>query len=224
VTNHYIRKILLTGQADNDLAVDAFNNGTINKFIQKSNPKVTELVNQAIREAQIKYFIALSEKIYDILPTSTAECLTDPVFAEFFYTLCAEKNIVEFYLTDESASFLMLDMHGKPGWLVIANTEQMESYYEIASGEEATPQSVLEALKNKTKVPYFFTNKDLTSDPADWDEYLHPAKQLATAGQEVYYYAYIDDPDKYAINRENIISYQKFLQATKKQDLVSASK
>ncbi|HEX4045960.1 MAG TPA: hypothetical protein VHZ76_09890 [Gammaproteobacteria bacterium] len=205
-------KILLTGQADNNVAVEAFNKGIIDKFIQKSAGFI-EVVNTVIRELQIKYFINLSDKLYDMLPNSTKKCLTDPVFVDFFYALCEEKKIVEYYLTDESGSFLMLDITGKPSWLAIANDEQMESYYEIAHGHKDVPPLVMSGLKTKQMVPYFYTDDDLDTSAAEWERYLHPAKQLV--GKEIYYYAYIDDPDAYEIDRQNIFSYQQFLQAVK---------
>ncbi|MCD6040030.1 MAG: Response regulator containing a CheY-like receiver domain and an domain [Gammaproteobacteria bacterium] len=207
-----ITKILLTGQADNSLAVEAFNKGIINKFIHKS-PNVAQLVNSAIYEAQVKYFINLSEKLYDMLPESTTQCLTDPAFADFFYKLCEEKNIVEYYLTDERGSFLMLDMQGKPSWLAIANDEQMESYYEIAHGHKNVSPSIMDGLKTKKMITYFYTDDDLDTSAAEWESYMYPAKQLT--GKETYYYAYIDNPDAYELDRNNIVSYQQFLQTEK---------
>ena len=89
----------------------------------------------------------------------------------------------------------------------------MESYYEFASNQHHIAFSVLEGLKNKTTVPYFYSDADLNTGTHEWASFVHPAQQLA--GKEIYYYAYIDNPMAYTLEDKNVLSYQEFLQTIK---------
>ncbi len=56
------KKIMLTGEADEHLAVSAFNNGVIDHFIRKDDANFYAVTNQAIREMQAAYFQSFSMK------------------------------------------------------------------------------------------------------------------------------------------------------------------
>ena len=51
--------------------------------------------------------------IVRMLSVTSPNCLQDKKFADFFIALCEEKKIVEYYLADNSGSFLLLDEDGR---------------------------------------------------------------------------------------------------------------
>lgn len=206
-----IKIIMLTGEADQFLAVEAFNEGIIDKFIMKSTLHVNEIILHSIRELERKFFMELSEAyMRGIKPhSSQLRCLSDPIFIEFFETLCKDNQIVEYYLMDEQGSFLLLDKQRNPSWLVVKNNQEMDGLYQFAEMEEAE-NSLIEGLKSKQFMPYFHTDQDLMTPPAEWQKYLHPAKQLNA--KEIYYYAYINNSHIYDVQPEKIASYQQYLE------------
>lgn len=211
-SNPYIKIIMLTGEAGHSLGIDALNEHSIDYFILKTDPNVMDKLVQAIRASQAEYFLNMSamalNKIADfskdILP-----CLSDPVFVDFFKQLCATHKLIEYYLMDARGSFLLLDAQGKPSILAVADEEMMEVYQQLANDDDA-PQAVIGALESKQMVPYFHTEDDFTTRPAEWEPYLHSAKILQ--GKETYCYAYIADPGNYELDRDKIFSYQQFLE------------
>jgi CheY-like chemotaxis protein len=213
LANKPFKKLLLTGQADEKIVIQAFNNGIIQKYIRKDSLAFYEELNQAIHELQRDYFAELSEVVINSIirdPEFASTCIDDPAFIDLADKICQSQNIVEFHLTDTQGSFLLLDKDGVPSWLVVADEPQMQMYYEL-SQEISTPPDVLEVLKNKQMVPYFQSESDFSTSPLDWKKYLHPAQVLQ--GKEKYYYAHVEKSDAYQIERDKLASYETYLES-----------
>jgi CheY-like chemotaxis protein len=205
-----IRILLLTGEADNELAVEAFNEGIIDKFLKKSSSDLTAKLYQAIQELTYKYFMDLSHSILSSMNGAVDKFkrLRDPVFIEFFTRLCQEKNIAEYYIINDSGGFLLLDNQASPYWLALMNNRELEGFYDTAATEKA-PESIINALKEKTKIPFFFTDEDLWTPPTDWEHYLHKAQRLD--GLDTYYYAVIEKSSNDEWYPMQIVSFTHYL-------------
>ncbi|AHE66069.1 response regulator containing a CheY-like receiver domain and an HTH DNA-binding domain [Legionella oakridgensis ATCC 33761 = DSM 21215] len=84
IENSNIKKILLSGQADEHLAIEAFNEGLIHRYIKKSDVNAIELITQSIYELQFQYFQAMSDTIVRMLSFMPPRCLQDREFVGFF--------------------------------------------------------------------------------------------------------------------------------------------
>ncbi len=201
-----IKLILLTGDADHDIAVQAFNDGLIDKFIKKSTPDLSLVLVEAIKTLEHKYFLGLSQSILNKLRGNSEKLarLHEPEVVEFFAELCQQRNTVEYYLVDSSGSFLLINKQGEPTWLVLLTTEELEELYQFAHIEKA-PAAVLHALQQKTKLPFFYTEQDLTTPPLMWEKYLHTAQRLKNSN---YYYAVTCDTQLY--HWPKFTCYQQF--------------
>ncbi|MBX9697581.1 MAG: response regulator, partial [Alphaproteobacteria bacterium] len=102
ITSPYIQKIMLTGAATTDIAVDAFNEGIIHQFIQKDDPDAFTKLETSIAKAQERYHELKSHDFVKQLYAEHPEVavLKDPVFMEFFEKLLQEKQVTEYYLLD----------------------------------------------------------------------------------------------------------------------------
>ncbi len=211
ITNPYLKKIMLTGEADLALAIKAFNEGDIHKFIVKNSQDLTETLLEAIQDLQKQYFIELTDSIFNRNLKNSQRplaCLNDPTFVQFFEALCQVNAICEYYVMDNQGSFLLLDSRGRASWLAVKTVSDMENYFAYAEQEQA-PDSVITALKNKTGIVYFHTDHDLNATPDTWENFLYPAQPLQ--GEQLYYYAYIDDTSAYDISANKIVSYEQYL-------------
>jgi len=65
IKNRGIKKILLTGKADEKLAVQAFNQGLIDRFILKQDTEVIPQLKQAIIDLQQSYFEDLAHTVLE---------------------------------------------------------------------------------------------------------------------------------------------------------------
>lgn len=214
INNDYIYKILLTGEASKDLAVEAFNEGLINKFIMKSSSDATELLCQSIKELQAKFFIKRSEMFLNAMDNQAkgiVGLLKDENFLVLFNRLYTDNQFFEYYLLDEQGSFLFLDFHGKPSWLLMKSEREMEKLYQYARDEEA-PSEVISMLKERKKIPYFHSEEDLQTPPSGWLKYMHPAIELKGSEQN-YYYSFFKETSLYALEMEKVFSYYQYLEA-----------
>jgi len=209
--NNPIKKLMLTGVADESLAVQAFNEGTIDHFVGKGERNFTDHLNEAIAKLQQAYFQDLSSMIINNLAANPYSCLGDPVFSKFFAKLCQERNIMEYYLVNDSGCFLLLDINGNPSWLIVKSEQHMKHYWQSAKDNDA-PKDIVKALAKKEKVLFLFSEEDEYSLPVSaWANYMHPATKLNGKNNK-YYYAVVEGAAIYDIHTDNIASYQKYLE------------
>lgn len=202
--------ILLTGEADTEIAVKLFNQGVIHSYIRKDNPDFKNMLATTIANLQHEYFQERSA----IITNSLAQYLDYPhfwfedvAFKQLFTQIYQENNLVEFYLLDEYGSYLFLDAEGKPSILAVTTEEMIASYIDYAKND-SSPTKIIEGLESKKIIPFFLSDEDFNVRPAEWGPYLHSAKLLP--GRENYYYAYITDPKIYQVG-DKIEAYEDFL-------------
>jgi len=204
------KKLLLTGEADETLAVRAFNDGLIDKFIRKDSSHFKLALNQAVQDLQKQYFHQASATLVNALTTDMVQpavFLTDKIFMDFFEELMQKLNATEFYLMDSEGSFMLLDLYGNPSWLAMKNEKAMQSLTEFAK-YDATPTAVMQALQERHKIPYFHTEDELQTPACEWQPFLHAARKLE--GKDTYYYAIITNR-KFSVN-EKIFSFMEYCQ------------
>lgn len=211
IKDNYVVKSMLTGEGDHNLAVQLFNDADISKFFLKNNNELLTVLVDGIHKLQQKFFMNLSELVISKLTKKTNQllsCLEDIAFANLFINCFNSCKAVEYYLLNEYGSFLFLDKDANPSWLIVADEDAMESYYNIAEFYDDTPETVTKALKEKTMIPYFHM-ESVEIPPTHWLSYMHPAESLE--GNKKYYYAFVTNSSAYNIYPEKIISYQTFL-------------
>ena len=186
-----VRKVLLTGKADEKVAVQAFNEGIIDRFVLKQDPDATALLQETIREMQEDYFQGIERMMEDALNIGPLHFLRDPFFAELFRKICADLKIVEFYLCTSPDGILLLDGEGAITLLLVCNDEAMRMHYEVAF-DNAAPAALLDELIKGNVVPYFWRSRGLYSRQYfDWRSYVHPAQDCN--GLQRYRYALVKD-------------------------------
>lgn len=201
-----IRKILLTGDGDDKLAITAFNENMIHQFIRKDQPNFVGHLEESIEKLQLEYFQLLSENIIHNLASNILE---DPIFIKFFNNLVKDKNIVEYYLLDISGSFLLLTADGKPYWLAVKREQDMILDCETADSHDA-PESIQKPLQQREKLVFFYSSDDFNTPPAEWQPYMHPAQKLM--GNQTYYVSLIEEPCVYKLEKDKILTFSKFLE------------
>jgi len=206
-----IKKIMLTGDADQSLAVDAFNEGLIDKFILKKDANVGQKINAAILELQDKYFLNLSQVLLKNLNTQPNSCLKDPKFAEFFNEICQTQKIHEYYLINILGSYLLLKEDGELLWFTVASEEDMDYYHELAESDGAS-EDILKLLKERRKIPYFHKlYAYVDAKGINWEAYMHDAQKIE-GENTTFYYALVSKPDLFEIKKDKTLSFKDYLE------------
>lgn len=208
--NKNIKIIMLTGEADQELAINAFNAGLINKFIVKNTTTLMDSTLTSIIEQQKDYFLSLSDTVFNQATRQAKQILlnlNDPNYIDLFHKISEQYHIVEYYLVNNTGSMLMLDKNAKMSWLAMLTDEQITALYTTAQYGQASEET-LKTLSERKKIPFILPIEADHILPSHWNSYLYPAKLLK--GQLDYYYAYITDYKHY-LTREKILSLKNYL-------------
>lgn len=197
------KKMIITRKIEEKSAIEAFNNGFINKFIHKGGPHFKQIINDSIHDLQMDYFQDMSNIIIKSLVDSNNIhwALHDPAFIQFFHHVCQKNDVVEYYLADECGSYLLFDSKGHPIWLAVKDEFAMSSAYETAKHNEMFSEENLHELKNNHKILFMFeTCGREKNNVSDQMRSLHSAKTLK-GKNGTYYYALIKKRNAYDIEK-----------------------
>jgi CheY-like chemotaxis protein len=182
------RKILLTGVADERVAIEAFNRGLIDRYVRKSDAHALDRLEEELTQLQEDFFLAQSEALRMLLSLHDFSFVNDPAIGGLVRELGARHKIVEHYLFKTPPGFLMYDRDARP-WLLAVETEQsMNAHFEIAL-DGGAPASLLEALGQRRVVPNFSDGDGMYSPVRhkEWHRFTAPAQ--SRHGRELYYWA-----------------------------------
>jgi CheY-like chemotaxis protein len=203
------RKVLFTGVGDEKVAVQAFNEGLIDRYLRKHETDAATQINRTIRELQARYFKDVGDLIHQSLRKGEAEFLDDAVFSRYFSDLCRAEGIVEYYFVAEPNGFLMLDADANTSRLVVLTDEDMQAHWEIASDQEC-PAALADAINRRRVVPYFWRSGGYyRPECVDWEDFVFPAEVLD--GRQRYYMTFLRDPEAYRDLRGSVRSYRDYL-------------
>ncbi|HYE48016.1 MAG TPA: hypothetical protein VEB20_00385 [Azospirillaceae bacterium] len=172
-----VLKILLTGKADAGLAVAAFNEGIIDRFVLKQDPDVRQRLRAEVRDGVRRYFRRTTRFMRDIL--GAGGCfLHDPDFAEHFHGLAAREGIAEYYLLKDPPGLLCLRADRSGFVLLVQDRDQVEAHRETARSCGAAP-ALVAAMGEEGVQPWFAPES--RDDRHAWD--LHPAVRVGGGGR-----------------------------------------
>lgn len=214
IQDKQFKKIIISDSVDDAMVLKAFNDGLLDKFIRKNQVNFSYLLNSTIQVLQYRYFQDLSHEIIDSLKDNENShyAINDKVYKRLFYEICKENKPAEYYLADESGSYLFLDSYGNPSWLAIKGNKLMDDVFVFAEESlEKFPATVLKEMKSKQKILFLFESCYMGGSSLEESlKSLHPAEKLI-GKNDIYYYAFIKDKDAYDIKPRDILSFKDYL-------------
>lgn len=214
--NPYVRKVLLTGQADMATAVHAFNQQLIDQYIDKHDPQLKQKLNRTLHAFHEQYLHNSFKLLTNpILANNQDGYLVDPGFQDWFAGLRESLNTVEYYLLDSPhCGFLLLDRHAHCTCVLVWTEDAIEEHVQQLERLRA-PAALLNKVRGRELLPLFDTQATKLSRQhaciKDWSAHYAPAEAV---GEGSNYHVVRGDlsllPD---IRDEKIYSYAEFLQA-----------
>ncbi|HVV67818.1 MAG TPA: response regulator [Gammaproteobacteria bacterium] len=204
-----IKIILLTGEADQNTAVEAFNQREIDRFLLKSHPDYHTQLVRYINELQQDYFAEISAAVLEPLIVQENHPLQDNHYRELFENLKIKHQIIEYYLLDDSGSFLMLNTNAEPTWLIARTPADMALFYDMAAIERKIPKKILASLANKTKLICLPPDSRVVPPFSDW--FIQDATSLSDG--KIYYCVIVGWYGHNSLSQP-ITSYHTFLGGT----------
>lgn len=214
--NKRIKKVLLTGVADEKVAVSAFNDGIIDRFLMKSDPNITEKLNHTIRDLQRRYFDQVSTLLQDALALEQPEYLEDTHFSSFFFSLMERKHIAEYYYVEDPDGFLLVSDTGRLYRLIIQDEACAQRNLFLLKKYKA-PASIRNKVASGTAVAWLWSTPDEYDESEDflWSEHIHPAKKVQ--GKKEWLCALVENPPADIEYDSATSSYLAYLESLDKQ-------
>lgn len=213
--HHPAKKILLTGGADKEkVAIEAFNKGIIHRFINKSDANFPLQLKQTINVLKEAYFRDLTKIILPNMPPA-ANILENSAYINFIRNLQNQINAEEYYLLDISGSMIFLDAQGTPTWFIVKNESELDDYEKIALDSDVK-NTLINEIKHRKKIPFFFSDEDYQQPAQNWDKYLYKANPLP--GIAGCYYALIKGQIHNNIDHGHLISYKRYNDANENEN------
>lgn len=142
-------RILLTGRADEQLAVSAFNRGSIQQFIPKQSPEIRLRLSAAIQHLLHKPDARHEQTWRSTLSREQSALLSDPTIAGSLEKLAAEQNWVEHVVIGSPFGVLALDAAAKVAWLQLEPTDRLIELAEIAESQGWSAENVQDVRAGK---------------------------------------------------------------------------
>ena len=216
LTNPFVRKVLLTGQADMELAIRAFNQQLIDQFIDKHDPRLKQKLNATIMAFQDQYFRYSFKLLTDpLLATNEDAFLINREFQEYFLNLRSELGVVEYYMIESPhTGFLLVDSKGKTQCLLIFTKETLAEHHQLLK-EMKAPATLIKQVGAGNLVPIYSTLEAKLSRQSayieDWQSHYGQAHEVRSATRT--YYTTLCSPDALReVAGQTLFSYEDFLE------------
>ncbi len=216
IRNHRIKKILLTGVADEKIAVEAFNAGIIDHFMMKSDPQITMRINKTINDLQRRYFSEISSLIQSTLALEAPDFLYDADFIRYFFDLVDRHHVAEYYYVEDPTGFLMVSETGQLWRLVVYSETGLQRTLFNLRGLKP-PAALMKRISSGKAVPWLWASPDEFDEDEDffWDDYVHTATRVS--GDQTWFCALVESPPADIEYDSETSSYMAYLEELDKQ-------
>lgn len=193
LTLPFAQKAMLTGVAEEETAVEAFNAGLINYFIKKQNVNSTTAIVELLRQLQEAFFADQSAALMTALGAEAPAFLRDSAMIELIRSRMRAQRLVEYYLVAEPSGLLLLDAEGRLVRLFALDQSERRAQQTLAA-EYSAPADVQRALATGRALLNLFDHprEYPGTEPYPWAQRLLPATRVG--GTTEWLVAWVDDP------------------------------
>ncbi|MDR0678398.1 MAG: hypothetical protein LBF44_02575 [Holosporaceae bacterium] len=207
INDKSIQKVLLTGVADEKIAIEAFNGGHINRFVKKGVDSFETETVENINKSIYQYFKTHTDDISRHLSVYDKTHLKDPIFANFFFNTCLSRTYVEYYMLDTLGGYLFLNSKGQPSLLSVLTEYEISRIVDIGIESGEASCDVLDGLKSREYMLVSHNRAGQLPPMTEWGNYLRPARRLD--GYQTYYFSFAG-AESLDLDFNNIKSFDQF--------------
>ncbi len=163
----------MSGVGDEKLALEAFNDGVIDRYIPKNRRTTLDMVVDYSQELQREYFLDQQRAIQESLSLNPPELLEEPAVSQLFRR--AVQDSIDSSSTTSSTirrASSSLPRQGALYRLIVLSDAEVTEQVEYAARYHAPPD-VVEALSTRSRIGFFYEHaEDYGDDPYPWRDYL----------------------------------------------------
>jgi CheY-like chemotaxis protein len=181
-----IKRILLTGEAENELAIAAFNANTIDRFVHKGDSSFAADLRLYVKQMTTQYFCDLTKPLLAHMEVEHRLPQSDPVFIDFFDKWACLNNIVEYFVFDKNGSMLVADQQGQVFYFIIHTEKTLDEFSELHASDKSV-KFFVNAVMQRYKIPFFGLFREAWEfESTQWTNHFYSPEVLQ--GRERYYW------------------------------------
>lgn len=182
-----VKKLLLTGDAGHCEAVSAFNEGIIDAFVHKDDPKLVKALVLNLQRLINEYFCQKSHHLKAHLELEHPLPISGLTFIQFFRNWCDQHHIQEHYIIDKLGNLLLIDDKENAYYFVVYTDRTLNDF--IAQyDDDLNVETFLQLVKRREKIPFFGEGTEgWQLEPKDWPSCFYSPQTIT--GLETYYWA-----------------------------------
>ncbi len=174
ISDRAVKKVLLTGNEDLNIAINAFNEGVIDHYVSKSDDHLFDKIPAIVNKMRLQYFDEATRSLRAHCKSHCADKGYIDALAEYIKVI----DPVKFCVIDDNGSYCFYDAQGNVHWFLIKSKADLDYYADIAEGFDAGKELV-ERLRQHQMLP-FFLSKDTEDLPPDmWGQYMFQCKPVS---------------------------------------------
>ncbi len=147
-----VGRVLLSGNVAADVALRAFNEGAIERFLSKSDRKIAEQLNHTVNQLRWRYFVRKYRSFADSVTVSEFSFLRDPVFVDALKQRLIPIDAVEMYIHAHPRGLLFLDANGRAAFLLVNHTQDTLALGQLADQADL-PAETRNRIRAGTLIP-----------------------------------------------------------------------
>lgn len=204
IKNIPAKKILLTVATDYKLAVSAFNDRIIDRFIIKEKG-AEEALFKSINSFSKRYFHDFSEALLHVFDKGIKKDVQYTTIAFAWHT---KNKITEYYQCDSNGSCFGFDNAGIIHWLLICSDKDMDDYVSIAENSDGG-LPIADKLKFKNKLLFFFSEEEKLLPVQEWAKHTFPVDGDFTIDNEKYFFSFVSNKT-FDIDLKKVMMFPQF--------------
>lgn len=178
INDQQVKKILLTGAADENTGLDAFNSGLIDGFVMKGREGAADMVFELAMTLQSKYFTDQQNPFLGGSGAITG-LFDDASAIGRIQEILDDAGYVEHYMASNPFGYVVVTVDGKIGRIGIFNDEDMNTQLRLAKNTNA-PVDVIRKLEHRSHAAMFYQMEPTTyqTDEYPWPEVIMPCEKV----------------------------------------------
>jgi CheY-like chemotaxis protein len=192
------KKILLVDAAEERMAIEAMNNGLIDRYVRKQDADALPQLTRQIAQMQQAWFLDQERVAHGLLAMHEYSFLQCAAVAEVVRQLYLRHGFVEHYIFPQPNGILLIDGAGEAQLMVVETEAGMQAQYEIAR-DSGAPRPLLQALEQRQVLPFFHhRGRDGMYDKAIGGSWQHYCQEPQVCrGDQTFYWALFELPASY---------------------------
>lgn len=187
IKSYKSKKIMLTGSADITIALEAFNNGLIDKFLTKDVSNISVVLNDLINDVKKEFFL---DSNINLFVSSFNDIKDNADYIAIFNSWISSKNIIKFHQVDDNGSMVGVDSSNACCNFYVLSEHKLYDYINIAEAN-AGSHIMLKQLHQREKIPVVINEKNKNTPVCDWFKIMHDVNGIFEHKNNTYYYCFV---------------------------------